>query len=180
MNQGGIMDPLAITSSFLFVWFMQNFSIASQEASKEIGRGAGKGIVDVIHILVSTIYNKIKSTPSFQIEQLMRQIEQENRVERTELVSIIDQLSRADNNFYILISNQLQTIRNSLLNILDSRFTARDLNEIYFRLGLDADKIAGIGAPHKTKAEELIKYIETRHQLSELVQKMVEVNPTIK
>jgi hypothetical protein len=173
------MDPLAITSSLLVVWFIQNFSIASQEAAKEIGKGAGKGIVATVRALVTTVYDKLKATPSSQAGQLVHQIEQENQVKESELASIIDQLTQIDINFAKSLDTRVQVLRNTLLNILDSRFTARDLNEIYFRLGLDADKLAGIGVPHKTKAEELLKYIETRHQLADLVQKMIEVNPSI-
>jgi hypothetical protein len=173
------MDPLSITSSFLAIWFMQNLSVASQEAVKEIGKSAGKGIVTAAHGLVETIRKKLSQAPDQQSSQIARQIEQGNPVQEGQLTLVIDQLVQTDLEFSRTLRNQVQAVRNALLNTLDERFTARDLNEVFFRLGLDADKTAGIGVPHKTKAEELIKYIETRRQLPDLLQTMVEVNPTI-
>ena len=172
------MDPLAITSSFLVIWFVQNFSIASQEAFKELGKATGKGIVAATRNLASVIYDKLRGSSSQAEQQIADQIEKK-QISEDQLSLTINQLSQNNIEFANSLNFQMQIIRNALLSTLDSRFTARDLNEVYFPLGLDADKLAAIGTPHKAKAEEIIKYMETRNRLHDLIQKIVEINPTV-
>ncbi len=173
------MDPSSMTSALIVIWFIQNLSFVGQEAAKEIGKGAGKGIVTAARELVEVVRKKLAKSLDPQGSQIVQQIERRVPIQQDQLASVIDQLTTNDSEFARTLNDHMQSVRNALLNTLDERFTASDLREVFFRLELSADKIAGVGTPHKTKAEILIEYMETRQQLPDLLQTMIDVNPTI-
>lgn len=173
------MDPLSVVSSSLVVWFLKSLADVWQGTLDDFGKEAAKGIMAAVHGLVAVVHKRLTKSSDPQGVQVARDINQKKPVYEDALIAVLDREVNKDPQFAQDLSSRMQLVRNVLLDTLDKRFTVQDLNEIYFRLNEEANKLAGQGAPHKAKAAALIEYAETRGRLPEVLQTMIAVNPSI-
>lgn len=167
------MDPVTIAAfaTAILTPLSPYLVKAGEELSKEIGKEFANQTKKIIKILFKKS-EEANNQP--EVHQALIALDTSNDA-RLNLKAFITKQAEVDPIFAEALSDQINDLRGLLLNCLQVRFLTQDLKELYFRLGIGWNQLAGTGATDREKAIALIEEMWVSEKIPNLIKSMWKV-----
>ena len=150
------------------------------KAGEAVAGEAGKAIFNQVKTLYEIVHTRFEENNDQPGQHAMDELKENPEAVRELLSEHIVAEAKADPEFAQALSAQVEDLRILLFECLERKFRTEDLEEIYFRMGIGWDDLAGGEVGRRRKAMALIEYVEIKEKVPELIAAMWKVYPGLK
>jgi hypothetical protein len=150
------------------------------KAGEAVAEEVGKAIFTQASLLYTTLRKEFEQDNDQSAKQALQQLDQTPAKAQPILQKHIVKQAESNPDFAIDISSQVENLKILMFECLRNKFRTQDLQELYFRLGIGWDDLAGGVVGRQQKAIALIEYVEFRDRMAELISAMWKVYPGLK
>lgn len=150
------------------------------KAGEAVAEEVGKAVFTQGKSLYTTLREKFEQDNDHSAKQALDHLDKSPSEAQSILREHIVKQAETDPEFATDLSSQVEGLREVLFECLKNKFRSQDLEELYFRLGIGWNDLAGGVVGRHQKAMALIQYVEFRDRMADLISAMWKVYPGLK